>query len=186
MSNTIKLSSPLEKDSIANGEGLRTVIWTQGCSHNCKGCHNPLTHSFDGGFEVSIDDIKQQLDELKGQDGITLSGGDPLFQIDAALEIAKYARKKNLNVWVYTGFTYEEIRKMNPKYIELLHNIDVLVDGKFILEEKNLNLKFKGSKNQRIIDVPLSLELEEVMLVSKYEEVNTNQNIYERKEFIFV
>lgn len=187
MSNIIRLSSPLEKDSIANGEGIRTVIWTQGCSHNCKGCHNPETHSFTAGFAVDVEDIKKELDNLIDQDGITLSGGDPLFQIDSSLEIVKHARKLGLNVWVYTGFTFEQLQVMNnPKYMELLRNIDVLVDGKFILEEKSLNLKFRGSRNQRIIDVPTTIAFGEVMLLDNYDVDNNNQSIYNKKEFVFV
>ena len=99
--------------------------------------------------------MDEELKNLKNQDGITLSGGDPLYQIDAVLEIAKYAKSINLNVWCYTGFTYEEIinlGKKNPKYLELLNYLDVLVDGLFINELKDLNLLFRGSSNQRLID----------------------------------
>ena len=153
----VRLAAELQSDSIVDGEGLRTVIWLQGCTHNCPGCHNPETHDLNGGFEVEIEEIYEKLDNLKFQKGITLSGGDPFMQPEAATEIAKYAKKIGLNIWCYTGFTYEAIVK-NAKLKDLLENIDVLIDGPFILSEKSLSCKFRGSKNQRIIDVKKSLE----------------------------
>ena len=159
----VKLAAPLQSDSILDGEGIRTVIWFQGCLHNCLGCHNPETHDLNGGIEYDLEDIKKEMSNLKYQKGITLSGGDPFYQIDAAAEIAKYAHEIGLNVWCYTGFIFEDIIK-NPKMQELLANIDVLVDGPFILEQKSLECKFRGSTNQRLIDVPASLEEKEVVL----------------------
>ena len=98
----IRLATPeIQKDSIVDGEGIRSVIWTQGCPHNCEGCHNPSTHSFDGGVLVSLDDIKKQIDELDAQEGITFSGGDPMMQPEACLEIAKYCKSKGYNIWLY-------------------------------------------------------------------------------------
>ena len=91
MVKTIRLAAPLQTDSIVDGEGIRTVVWTQGCAHNCLGCHNPETHSFNGGYLVSVDDVKKEMRELVNQQGITFSGGDPLYQVDAILELAKYA-----------------------------------------------------------------------------------------------
>lgn len=164
----VKLAGEIESDSIVDGEGLRTVIWFQGCSHNCLGCHNPNTHDFNKGLEFEIEDLKKSIRSLQFQQGITLSGGDPLFQIDAALELAKEAWKNNLDVWCYTGFKIEDILKMGPKYYEFLQTIDVLVDGKFELAEKSLNLRFRGSKNQRIIDVKKSLKAGKVILYKDY------------------
>ena len=180
-SDLIRLASELQPDSIVDGEGIRTVIWTQGCSHNCPGCHNPGTHDFNGGFLVSVDDIKKELSLLEAQSGITFSGGDPLFQVEACTEIAKYAQSIGLNVWCYTGFTYEDLLKTD-KNKEFLKYVDVLVDGKFILSERSLNLDFRGSRNQRIIDVQKSLEKGETVLVSKYvgeRTVNVNVPRYE-------
>ena len=165
---TIRLAAPLQSDSVVDGFGVRTVIWTQGCSHNCPFCQNPSTHSFDGGALFDIEEIFEELDGLKNQDGITLSGGDPLFQIEAITEIAKYAQKIGLNIWCYTGFTYEKILEMSktkPVYLEFLQNIDVLVDGKFVQELKNLNLLFRGSSNQRLIDVKKSLSQNKIILI---------------------
>jgi len=129
----IRLSSPIQSDSIVDGEGIRSVIWTQGCSHNCKGCHNPETHDFNQGFEIDTDEIKKQISQIEFQDGITLSGGDPFFQAEASLDIAQFCKENGLNVWCYTGFTFEQLNTMskaNPNIKGLLENIDVLVDRK--------------------------------------------------------
>ena len=186
MAKTIRLASPLQTDSIVDGEGIRSVIWTQGCSHNCKGCHNPETHDFKKGFVKNIEELKQEISNLKNQDGITFSGGDPMFQVDAILELAKHCKKNNLNVWCYTGFTFEQLwimTKSNKKLLELLNNIDVLVDGKFILEEKSFDVIFRGSKNQRILDVKKSLELKKAVEIKKY--IPKKQEVY-KQEYLFV
>lgn len=154
----VRLASNLQSDSIVDGDGIRTVIWFQGCKHHCKECQNPETWNFDGGMEVDIEDIKEQLKKLKYQTGITLSGGDPFFQASAATEIAKFAHSIGLNVWTYTGFTYDEIINANDEKMELLKNTDALVDGRFEIDKKSLACKFRGSTNQRVIDVKKSLE----------------------------
>lgn len=168
----IRLASPvLMSDSIVDGEGIRAVLWTQGCLHKCPGCQNPQTHSFDDGFLIDIEKVKEQIDALEGQDGITFSGGDPFYQVEECIEIAKYIKSKKMNIWCYTGFTYETLIKLakdNPKIIDFLKLIDVLVDGPFILEKKSLDCVFRGSTNQRIIDTKLSLKNKEVVLVDKY------------------
>ena len=106
----IRLAIPeVQKDSIVDGEGIRCVLWTQGCLHNCPGCHNPETHSFKEGFLVEVDEIKRQISLLEGQDGITFSGGDPIEQAEACAEIAEHSKKLGLNVWCYTGYTFEEL-----------------------------------------------------------------------------
>lgn len=171
-SKVIRLAADLLSDSIVDGPGLRTVIWTQGCGHHCPGCQNPQTWDFDGGGEVPISMVCDAIDELEGQDGITFSGGDPMFQVDACLEIAKHCKEKGLNIWVYTGFTYEQVlvmAKKNKNYLEFLRTIDVLVDGKFIEAEKDLNLLFRGSRNQRLIDVKKSLDVGRVIVLDEYE-----------------
>ncbi|MEG2321954.1 MAG: anaerobic ribonucleoside-triphosphate reductase activating protein [Bacilli bacterium] len=164
----IRLAQSLESDSIVDGQGVRTVIWTQGCRHNCKGCHNPLTHSFTSGFLIDIEEIKKEIANLKIQDGITFSGGDPMCQPLPCLEIAKYCKQLGLNIWCYTGYTFEQLLEMDTAK-EFLKYIDVLVDSKFILEQRSLDLKFKGSRNQRIIDVKKSLENKQVILITKYD-----------------
>ena len=171
----LRVAGPIQYDSIVDGEGIRTVIWTQGCVHNCLGCHNPHTHSFTDGTLVDVEDIKKQISSLEGQDGITLSGGDPFCQVDACLEIAKHCKKLKLDVWCYTGYTFEQLLERsnnNPKILELLNNIDVLVDGKFELSLKNMLIKFRGSTNQRIINVKRSLKDKKVCLVQKYKKIS--------------
>ena len=165
--NEIRLAADLQSDSIVDGPGLRAVIWTQGCSHHCPGCQNPGTWDFNGGGLVPIDMVKEAIDELEYQDGITFSGGDPMFQPEACNILAEYARSKGLNIWVYTGFTYEELMKLakkKPVYMEFLEKIDVLVDGRYVEKERDLNLLFRGSRNQRLIDVPKTLKTGEIVL----------------------
>lgn len=167
----IRLAADLQTDSIVDGPGLRAVLWTQGCNHHCKGCQNPQTWDFEGGGLVPIKDVLDAIDELEYHTGLTLSGGDPLYQVNECLEIIKYARKKGLDIWVYTGFTYEEILKMakkNKVYTEFLENIDVLVDGRFILKERDLSLLFRGSRNQRLIDMPKTLKSNEIVLLDEH------------------
>lgn len=175
----------IQEDSIVDGEGIRAVIWTQGCIHNCPGCHNPETHSFQDGFIVDVESIKEQISKLEGQDGITFSGGDPMEQAEACGEIARYAKSLGLNIWCYTGYCYEELIK-KAFYVkairDFLDNIDVLIDGKFILAEKSYDAVFRGSKNQRIIDVKKSLQTGRTIELERYEnskkEKNNKINIY--------
>ncbi|MDO5569165.1 MAG: anaerobic ribonucleoside-triphosphate reductase activating protein [bacterium] len=184
----IRLARDLQQDSIVDGEGLRTVIWTQGCCHNCKGCHNPNTHDFNGGYSVSVEEIEEKLLYIDEQDGITLSGGDPFFQAEACADIANFAKMCGLNVWCYTGFTFEKLLFMskNDNNIKhLLEAIDVLVDGKFILEKKSFDLSYRGSSNQRVIDVKESLKNEKVILFKGYNEIKTSRNLYEKKSYVY-
>ncbi len=181
----IRLSGPMTKDSIVDGEGLRAVIWTQGCPHNCPSCHNPSTHSFTAGEMVDIKEIKKEIDSLSDHDGITLSGGDPMEQPAQCLEIAKHAHKKGLNVWCYTGYRYEELMrktKEEPVYLDLLKEIDTLVDGRFIIALKSFEVPFRGSKNQRIIDVAASLKegtvIEDEKYAPKEAEEHESEKIY--------
>lgn len=163
----IRLAGEMTTDSIVDGEGIRSVIWCQGCIHNCPGCHNPETHSFSSGFLKEISEVLQEISELEFQDGITLSGGDPLCQIDACLEIAKYCQMSGLNVWCYTGYKMEDLLKRiekEQKLKELLLNVDVLVDSPFILELKSYDVPFRGSKNQRLINSCESVKQNKVVL----------------------
>lgn len=156
------------KESIVDGPGIRMVIFTQGCKHNCKNCHNPETHDINGGYDIEIDEIISMINKNPLLDGITLSGGDPLLQIEESLELAKKVKDKKLNIILYTGYKFEDILiklKENSILRELLNQIDVLIDGKYIEEEKDLLLKFRGSKNQRIINVKESLEKEEIIVI---------------------
>ena len=179
----IRLAADLQTDSIVDGLGIRTVIWTQGCSHNCPGCHNPSTHDFNGGDLVEIDDVIEELENLSGQDGVTFSGGDPMFQARECSILAKKVQELGMNVWAYTGFTFEELlNKGNKDILDFLSNIDVLIDGKFELDKKSMDLEFRGSSNQRIIDVPKSLESHEVILYNLNKRMNKNK----KKETLYI
>jgi len=146
-------------ESIVDGPGIRMVVFAQGCRHRCPGCHNPETHSFDGGKLVTVNSILEQARANPLLDGLTLSGGEPFEQAESFAVLAREARKLNLNIMTYTGYTYEYIAANAPKHRgwkELLDETDILVDGRFELERRNLLLKFRGSENQRIIDVKKS------------------------------
>lgn len=148
--------SGIERESIVDGDGIRYVIFTQGCPHHCPGCHNPQTHSFDAGKLISVNELLADISKRKDYiDGITLSGGEPFCQSDQCSVIAEQARKMGLTVWCYTGYLFEELYGRNDR---LLNHIDILVDGPFIQQKRSLALQFRGSTNQRLIDIPASLE----------------------------
>ena len=151
-------------DSIVDGPGFRLTVFTQGCVHGCPGCHNPKTHDFKGGYDIDTDAIILQARENILLDGVTLSGGEPFCQSAACAEIAKGAKKLGLNVWCYTGYTYEELISGSAEWMNLLNEIDVLVDGRFEIDKKTLNCRFRGSSNQRLIDVQASLKNGKVVL----------------------
>lgn len=170
----IRLSGMIEQ-SLTNGEGLRKVIFSQICYHQCKGCFNPETHSPNGGKLFLIEDIINKIKKDVLIDGVTFSGGDPFEQAKAFSEIAKATHQMKLNVWCYTGYTFEYLlkhKKEREGWSALLEEIDVLVDGKFEESLYDPNLKFKGSSNQRIIDVKESLLKNEICL---YEIKNHNR-----------
>ena len=174
----IRLAAYLQPDSIVDGDGIRTVIWTQGCKHNCPKCHNPETHDMNGGALIDVDEIKNELKNLKGQDGVTFSGGDPFYQPRECAELAKYIHSLGMNVWAYTGFTFEnllELSEYNKYIMDFLKEIDILIDGPFIFALKNFDLLFRGSSNQRIIDVKKSLELGIPIIAysDNFEDINT-------------
>ena len=165
----IRLAASLQPDSIVDGEGVRTVIWTQGCPHACPGCQNPGTHDFDGGALFDVSEVIDELKTIKNQDGITLSGGDPVCQAEACYEISKASHEMGLNVWCYTGYLFdrellEESRARCRWTDEMLSMIDVLVDGRFVEAKKDITLLFRGSSNQRLINVQESLRKHEVVL----------------------
>ena len=148
----IRLSGPLEHDNIVNGDGLRAVVWTQGCPNHCPGCQNPETWDFDGGFLVSVDEICQRLSEFKGQAGLTFCGGEPFVQPRACKQIADFVRRElGWNVWSFSGFTYEQIQAAGGDAWEFLLSLDAIIDGPFMLKQKDLGLKFRGSRNQRLL-----------------------------------
>ena len=139
-------------DSIVDGEGLRTTVFTQGCTRGCAGCHNPQTHAVDGGREYDIEEVARSVTRHE-QAGITLSGGEPMLQAEACTALARYVHEElGQSVWCYTGYTYEELRERGTDWQrELLRNVDVLVDGPYIASQRDLSLQFRGSGNQRIL-----------------------------------
>lgn len=153
-------------ESMVDGEGVRAVLFVSGCLHNCPYCHSPQTHSFTFGREVNqelIDNINSEMDKRPYISGITLSGGDCMYSPVETMKLLKKLHIPHNNVWCYTGFTYEEIIN-NKNQTQLLRYIDVLVDGKFDYRKRDITLAFKGSANQRIIDVKKSLKYNEVKL----------------------
>ena len=154
--STVRLSG-VANDSIVDGQGLRYTVFVQGCPHHCAGCHNPETHDFSAGYEEDTDKILNDILANPLLDGITLSGGEPMCQAASLLPLAKACRAHGLSVWLYSGYTFEAIIE-NPDMLALLKEVDVLIDGPFELEKRSLELTFKGSSNQRGIDVPESLQ----------------------------
>ena len=144
------------RESIVDGPGIRFVIFCQGCPHHCEGCHNEPTHDFNGGFDCDTDKILAAIDENPLLDGVTFSGGEPACQPEGFLTLAKEIHKRGLNIIMYSGYTYEELLKLGETdgaLADLMDNIDILIDGRYDHTQRDLTLLFRGSKNQRIIDV---------------------------------
>ena len=155
MADSLRLYG-LVTDSIVDGPGFRTSVFTQGCPHNCPGCHNPASHAFDAGTVWAIDEIEKKFSGNPLLSGITLSGGEPFMQAAGCAEVARRAHAKGLTVWTYSGFTYEQLMEKaatDPDVLALLQQTDVLVDGPFVLTQRSLELEFRGSSNQRLIDL---------------------------------
>ncbi|MDR2557513.1 MAG: anaerobic ribonucleoside-triphosphate reductase activating protein [Mycoplasmataceae bacterium] len=179
MTNTKKITkirlAGISPQSLVNGEGLRTVLFSQGCKHACPECFNPETWSFTGGKWFAIDkiiaDIVKQQDYL---DGVTLSGGDPIEQYEAFIPIVEAIKAKTkLNIWCYTGYTWEELLKKiktEPNLLTFLKSIDFLMDGRFVKSKLSSKAKdpkaypYRGSTNQRLIDVQKSLKNKQTVI----------------------
>lgn len=152
-------------DDMLNGDGLRTVLWVAGCTHRCEGCHNPITWDIDGGIPFDDAALRELFDKLEPDyiNGLTLSGGDPLHprNRDKVTEICAKCREKfpRKTIWLYTGFTFEEISDL-----EIIPMLDVIVDGRFIKSQFDAKLHWKGSANQRVIDVRETLKLGKIVL----------------------
>lgn len=149
-------------DSIVDGPGIRYTIFTQGCPHNCFGCHNPHTHDFDGGRLADTDKILNKIVENPLLSGVTFSGGEPFCQPEPLVELGKKVKAEGLNLLCSTGYTFEELLEMgtdNQSILDLLNIIDTLVDGRFDIDKRSLELKFRGSSNQRILDCRESMRL---------------------------
>lgn len=159
--------SGVNYESIADGEGCRTTIFISGCKHNCPECQSPDTHSFTYGTlldEKLIESINEEMNQRPFLSGITLSGGDPMYQPKEVVDLINKLNIPNNNIWCYTGFTFEQLLE-NDEQVELLKKIDVLVDGLFEIDKRDVTLRFCGSTNQRIIDVQKSLLENKIILV---------------------
>ena len=149
--------SGIVSDSIVDGPGIRTTVFSQGCPHHCPGCHNPETWEFGCGTPMAEETILQIVRSNPLCRGVTFSGGEPFAQAAAFAKLAKLLKEAGYEVASYTGYTFEQLLKGNLHQLALLENIDILIDGPFLMEEKTLELSFRGSRNQRIIHVPESL-----------------------------
>ncbi len=164
---TIRIAGTVS-ESIVDGPGIRYTVFTQGCPHRCEGCHNPETHDFDGGRLADTDKIYEKIIDNPLLKGVTFSGGEPFCQPAPLYDIAKRLKENTkLDVMIYTGFLFEKLVEMSEKDEDiknLLSVADIIVDGRFELALKSYELKFKGSKNQRVIDCKKSLEEGKVVL----------------------
>lgn len=161
-------------DSIVDGPGIRYVIFTQGCPHHCPGCHNPQTHDFAGGTEADVDLILEQIFQNPLISGVTFSGGEPFAQAEALVPIAETVKARQMHLMIYTGYLLEELQKSSRTGVQrLLELADILVDGPFVLKERNLTLPYRGSENQRVIDLPKTRESGKVVLYrSEYDDLD--------------
>ena len=157
------------QNSYVDGPGIRMAIFFQGCLHHCPGCHNPGSWPMYGGVKVDTEEFKKGLVKDPLIAGLTLTGGEPFLQPVAALDLARFARSRGLSVWCYSGYTFEEIREWQDNRKDLLESIDVLVDGRFEMEKRSLDISWRGSTNQRLVDVKKSLEKGEVVLYDETE-----------------
>ena len=156
----------IERESVVDGPGIRFVVFTQGCPHHCVGCHNPETHDPRGGYEMETESIFQQILQTRLIRGVTFSGGEPFLQAEVLAPLASRIREAGLNIVAYSGFCYEallEKARRQPEVGQFLQQINLLVDGPYRQEERDLRLAFRGSRNQRLIDVPQSLRAGKVV-----------------------
>lgn len=154
--STIRIAGVV-RESITDGPGLRFTVFTQGCPHHCPGCHNPETHDFEGGQLTEHTRILAEIDKNPLLAGVTLSGGDPVCQAAAILPLARAVKERGLSLWMYTGYTFEQLLQQDEDVKALVALCDRIVDGPFIEAKRSLELHFRGSTNQRIIDVPRTL-----------------------------
>lgn len=165
-SKLIRLAG-IAENSLVNGKGLRKVFFSQGCSHHCEGCFNQHTWEFAGGRMFDMDELVQKVKDEPFLDGVTFSGGDPFQQADKFAYLAKKLHEANINIWAYTGYTFEELMKLaqtNHHIKQMINNVDVIVDGRFMKDKMSENLKYCGSSNQRVIDVKSSLNENKIIL----------------------
>lgn len=150
---TLRVLNIIDGTSV-DGEGLRTSIYFAGCEHHCEGCHNPQSWNPTGGYNLTIDEIMKRV--LENDLNVTFSGGDPLLQVQQLIPLAARIKEAGKTIWCYTGYSFEEILS-SPELSAILPFIDVIVDGRFVQSKRNISLHFRGSENQRVIDVKKSV-----------------------------
>lgn len=167
---TLRLAG-VARDSIVDGPGIRFTVFSQGCPHHCPGCHNQSTHDFEGGKDADVDDILAEIDKNPLLSGVTFSGGEPFSQPVGFYALAREIKKRNLHITVFSGYTYEELTAMSEEQDDvgraiagLMNLADLLIDGKFEMSLRDLTLPFRGSSNQRIIDMNQSRLKGEIVL----------------------
>ncbi len=164
--STLRIAGTIP-ESIVDGPGIRYVLFTQGCPHSCPGCHNPQTHDFAGGREVQVSDLLTDITRRSFVKAVTLSGGEPFCQPAPLAELAAALKEKGFHLMCYSGFTFEELLQKEDAR-PLLEQLDLLVDGRFVESRKNIELRFRGSDNQRVLDVPASLAAGGAVWCEKY------------------
>ncbi len=163
-------------DSIVDGPGLRYSVYVQGCSHKCPGCHNPGSWDFDGGQITTVDAIIKDILSNKLVNDVTLSGGDPFDQVAPVAALARELKKRGYGIWTYSGYTFEQLQeraKVEKDVQVILDCSDVLVDGPFLQDKKSLELKWKGSSNQRVIDMNKTSESGHIVLFEEKQEIDS-------------
>lgn len=163
---TVRIAGAI-KESIVDGPGIRYVVFTQGCPFHCKGCHNPQSQPLEGGMDVSLRVLYDEFRDNPLVTGVTFSGGEPFIQSRSLAVFANFLKAKGYNLWSYSGYTFDKLVNDSIRY-DLLQYLDVVVDGPFVLSKRSLELDFRGSSNQRIIDVQESLKQKNVVLMKGF------------------
>ena len=172
MASRLKLSGVVP-ESIVDGPGIRYTLFVQGCPHHCPGCHNPQTHAFDGGYWSDFAPLLQAIDSNPLLSGVTFSGGEPFCQAEALGDLAVHIRKRGKTIVVYSGYTFEQLLEQgrtDPYILRLLSLCDLLVDGPYLEEQRDLTLPFRGSRNQRLIDLQESCVIHRIQKVRESSE----------------
>ena len=167
LENTTLKIAGVVAESIVDGPGIRYTIFTQGCPFHCKGCHNPQSQPLKGGMDVKLKIFYDEIKQNPLVTGVTFSGGEPFIQAGALSLLAKVLKREGYSVWSYSGYTYDKLER-DDKFRSLLEQIDVLVDGPYVQSKHSMDIDFRGSTNQRIIDVPKSLAQDKVVLAEGF------------------
>lgn len=160
-----------KNESLIDGPGISFVIFTQGCLQKCPGCHNPDAQPLDGGTELTLEELQEEINSSVSIDTLVFSGGEPFLQASALARLGSWAHEKGLRIVTYTGYTFEYLQELSeefPEYADLLKVTDILIDGAYVAEERDLTLAYRGSKNQRILDCKLSCQGNTPITVDRY------------------